>query len=109
MSCGIDLHARTMDICILSQEGEGMVHQNFTANAETFLKVIAPYRDEVVVAVACLFTWYWLADLGVREGRPCVLGHALYLKAIQGGKAKTDRIDAQKVAVLLRGGMLPQA
>jgi transposase len=56
-----------------------------------------------------LFTWYWLADLCAREGIPFVLGHALYMKAIHGGKAKNDRIDAQKIAVLLRGGMLPQA
>jgi transposase len=40
---------------------------------------------------------------------PVVLGHALYMKAIHGGKAKNDTIDAQKIAVLLRGGMLPQA
>jgi len=38
-----------------------------------------------------------------------VLGHALYMKAIHGGKAKHDKIDAHKIAVLLRGGMLPQA
>jgi transposase len=56
-----------------------------------------------------LFTWYWLADLCTQEGIPFVLGHALYMKAIHGGKAKHDKIDAQKIAVLLRGGMLPQA
>jgi transposase len=38
-----------------------------------------------------------------------VLGHALYMKAIHGGKAKNDKIDSHKIAVLLRGGMLPQA
>jgi len=38
-----------------------------------------------------------------------VLGHALSMKAIHGGKAKNDKIDSQKIAVLLRGGMLPQA
>jgi hypothetical protein len=38
-----------------------------------------------------------------------VLGHALFMKAIHGGKAKNDKIDAHKIAVLLRGGMLPQA
>jgi transposase len=38
-----------------------------------------------------------------------VLGHALYMKAIHGGKAKNDRIDALKIARLLRGGTLPQA
>jgi transposase len=31
------------------------------------------------------------------------------MKAIHGGKAKNDTIDSQKMAVLLRGGMLPQA
>ena len=107
--CGIDLHARTMYICIVSRDGEILVHHHYTANPETFLKVIAPYRDDIVVAVECIFTWYWLADLCTREGIAFVLGHALYMKAIHGGKAKNDRIDAQKIAVLLRGGMLPQA
>jgi transposase len=63
----------------------------------------------LVVCVECIFTWYWLADLCAQEGIPFVLGHALYMKAIHGGKAKNDRIDAHKIAVLLRGGMLPQA
>jgi len=31
------------------------------------------------------------------------------MRAIHGGKAKTDRIDAHKIAMLLRGGMIPQA
>ena len=43
---GIDLHARTMDGCILSQAGESMVHPHCTANPETFLTVIAPSRDD---------------------------------------------------------------
>ena len=107
--CGIDLHARTMYLCILNQAGEMLVHRNMPAGPEPFLKAVAPYREDLVVCVECIFTWYWLADLCAREGIPFVLGHALYMKAIHGGKAKNDRIDAQKIAVLLRGGMLPQA
>jgi hypothetical protein len=42
-------------------------------------------------------------------GAPFILGHALYMKAIHGGKAKHDRLDAYKSAMLLRGGMIPQA
>src|SRR5262247_4860136 len=79
------------------------------AAPEPFLQAIAPYREDVVVCVECIFTWYWLADLCTHEGIPFVLGHALYMKAIHGGKAKNDTIDAHKIAVLLRGGMLPQA
>jgi transposase len=107
--CGIDLHARTMYACILDQHGEIRLHRNMPARPETFLKAIAPYRDDIVIAVECIFTWYWLADLWAQEGLPFVLGHALYMKAIHGGKATNDKIDSQKIAVLLRGGMLPQA
>ena len=98
-----------MDVCILHQEGEIMVHRNMKASPEPFLKAIAPYRDEIVVAVACPFPWYGLADLCAQEGSPFVLGHARSMKAIHGGKAKNAKIDAHKIAVLLRGGMLPQA
>ena len=107
--CGIDLHARTMYVCILSQGGEVVLHRNMKAGPDALLKALAPYRDQIVIAVECVFTWYWLADLCAREGIPFVLGHALSMKAIHGGKAKNDKIDAQKIAVLLRGGMLPQA
>src|SRR5262252_6508341 len=65
--CGIDLHARTMYLCILDQAGETLLHRNMQATPEALLK------------------------------------------AIHGGKAKNDKIDSQKIAVLLRGGMLPQA
>jgi transposase len=107
--CGIDLHARSMYVCIVNRDGEILLHRNMKAAPEPFLKAVAPYRDGLVVAVECIFTWYWLADLCTEEGIPFVLGHALYMKAIHGGKAKNDKIDSQKIAALLRGGMLPQA
>lgn len=107
--CGIDLHARTMYLCILDQGGEILLHHNIHCDPAAFLRAVAPYRDDLVVAVECMFTWYWIADLCAREKIPFVLGHALYMKAIHGGKAKNDRIDALKIATLLRGGMMPEA
>ena len=38
-----------------------------------------------------------------------VLAHALYLKAIHGGKNKNDRIDSEKIAHLLRTNLIPPA
>jgi len=107
--CGIDLHARRMYMCVLDAEGQIRVHRNGPATPEHFLTTIAAYREDLVVGVECIFTWYWLADLCAQEGIAFVLGHALYMKAIHGGKAKNDKIDAHKIAVLLRGGMLPMA
>jgi transposase len=107
--CGIDLHARTMYVCVLDQAGEVLLEQNLRCEPALLLRLLEPYREDLVIAVECIFTWYWLADLCTREHITFVLGHALYMKAIHGGKAKNDRIDARKIAVLLRGGMLPQA
>jgi transposase len=107
--CGIDLHARSMFLCLLDSQGTILVHKNLPAGPEDFLQAIAPYRSDLVVAVECIFSWYWLADLCARERIPFVLGHALYMKAIHGGKSKNDKIDALKIATLLRGGMIPQA
>jgi len=97
-----------MYVCMLNHDGESLVHRDMPASPETFLKGMAPYREEMVVAVECIVTWYWLADLCAQSGRPGVLGPAWYMKAIHGGKATNDRLDARKIAVLLRGGMVPQ-
>jgi transposase len=107
--CGIDLHARMMYLCILDAAGAVLLWRNIECSPKAFLSAVKAFRDDLVVAVECMFTWYWLADLCAREGIGFVLGHALYMRAIHGGKAKNDRIDAQKIAALLRGGMIPQA
>jgi transposase len=107
--CGIDLHARTMSLCIVNQAGEVLLHRDLKAAPGPFLKAMAPYREDIVVCVEGLFTWDWLADLWAQEGMAFVLGHARSMKAIPGGKVKNDRSDAHNIAVLWRGGMLPQA
>ena len=107
--CGVDLHARTMHVCVVDAEGKTREHENLPCDPGRFLKLIAPYREQLVVSCECLFAWYWLADLCQAEGIPFVLGHALYMKAIHGGKTKSDKIDSEKIARLLRGGMLAQA
>jgi transposase len=107
--CGIDLHARTMYLCVLDSQGAIVLHQNLPADPKRFLNAVAPYRSDLVVCCECLFAWYWLGDLCRAEKIPFVLGHALYMKAIHGGKTKNDKIDAEKIARLLRGGNLPMA
>jgi transposase len=107
--CGVDLHARTLSLHVLDAQGKAVLARTIPASPEAFLQAVAPFRDGLAVACECMFAWYWLADLCTDEGIPFVLGHALYRKAIHGGKAKNDPIDAHKIAVLFRGGMLPQA
>ena len=106
---GIDLPARTMHLCVLDATGAVVADVNLPCRPDAFLAALAPFRPDVIVGVECMFAWYWLADLCEDQHIPFVLGHALYMKAIHGGKTKNDKIDAHKIATLLRGGMFPQA
>src|SRR5262249_37472395 len=94
---------------IVDQAGTVVLRKQIPDNQQQLRDLLAPYRPDVVIAVECLFAWYWVADLCQREGIPFVVGHALYMKAIHGGKAKDDDIDAEKISRLLRGGTIPMA
>ncbi len=107
--CGIDLHTKTMYVCILDQDGKIVVHQNLPVDSNCLLKLIMPFMSDIVISVECIFTWYWIADFCAELNIPFVLGHALYMKAIHGAKTKNDKIDSHKIALLLRAGMLPMA
>ncbi len=107
--CGIDLHARKMNVCTLNSKGKVKLHKNIKTDPEVFFELIFPYLDDIAVGVECVFCWYWLADLCAEHHIRLVLGHALYMKAIHGGKTKNDKIDSYKLACLLKGGAFPIA
>ena len=72
--CGIDLHARTMYACVLDEKGEIAAQKNLQSEPGAFLTFIRPFRPDVAVAVECMFTWYWIADLCEEPSR--ILLHA---------------------------------
>jgi transposase len=106
---GIDLHARSMFTHVLDHTGKTVFERDLPACPDAFRDAIRPFRDGLVVGAECMFAWYWLADLCEDEHIPFVLGHALAMKAIHGGKTKNDRRDAATLASLLRGGNFPLA
>lgn len=98
-----------MFVCIIDQDANILIHKNIPTNPDAFLSLIAPYRDDLVVGVECIFSWYWIADLCQQEGIAFILGHALYMKCIHGGKTKNDKIDSEKIARIMLGKNFPLA
>ena len=107
--CGVDLHARSMFTHVLDKKGKTVFEADLPAGPDEFLHAIEPFRKNVVVGAECMFAWYWLADLCEDKKIPFVLGHALAMKHIHQGKSKSDKIDAGKLAAMLRGGLFPMA
>src|SRR5215207_2032784 len=104
---GVDLHARTMYTHVLDTTGKTVFAKDLPTDPAVFLDALAPFRPDLVVGAECMFSWYWLADLCEDETIPFALGHALGMKLIHGDKTKTDKIDAAKLAGLLRSSLFP--
>ena len=51
--CGIDLHVKTMYVCILDGVGQVLLHRNMPATPAAFLEAVGPYREDLVPPNAC--------------------------------------------------------
>lgn len=107
--CGIDLHSKTFHACVIDQNGDKKLHRNYQCqHADRFFDSICDLGTEnIVVGCESTFNWYWFADECEKRNLPFILGHAFYLKAIHHGKVKSDPVDSEKLARVIRGGNFP--
>src|SRR5437762_13023218 len=103
---GVDLHKQTSQIAVLSEEGELTQHRvaNDIQRLAQYFTQLPPARP---VAIEASGTWWWLVDLLERLGHHAILSHPKQTKAIAAARLKNDRVDAQRLALLLRGDLLP--
>jgi transposase len=89
----------------------GKVERRATLDCGTgpICEFVSPYGVDVTVGVESTYNWYWLIDAMQERGIPCVLGHALYMSRKMSGKHKSDGVDAQGIADLLRTNQFPLA
>ena len=106
---GIDLHK---DMCFITTiNGAGMIiKQSKVPNDDhAILNYFFSLGDNHCAVVESTSNWYWLVDLLKDHGIEIVLAHAKYLKAISYAKVKTDKIDSETLAQLLRLNLIPTA
>ena len=105
---GLDIHKKTIAFCVKQMDGR-IVNQGFVAATRKELTQWAGSLDRPWVGAmeATMFTG-WVYDFL----KPCALelkvAHPAMLKAIAASKKKNDRLDAEKIADLLRCNVLPE-
>ena len=60
--CGIDLHTRTLSLCLLDAAGAIRLEATLPPDRDRLRAALEPFRDGLVIGCECLFAWYWLAD-----------------------------------------------
>src|SRR5947207_13221753 len=95
---GVDLHARSLFLCVLDRDGQPRFARNLPAAPAPFLRAVQPFRDGLVVGCECMHCWYWLADTCREHQLTFARGHAWAMSAVPGSKTKSDRHAAQATA-----------
>ena len=93
----------------MDRQGDILFQRNMPNNFNIFYQYVRPFLPDMAVGVESSCYYYWLADACQEAGIPFNLGHAYYMKAINGGKVKNDRVDSRKIADLLRCNLFPLA
>jgi len=106
---GVDLHRRLIAICTVNETGTIIARSKMKTDPELVTAYFQQWPDQHRAVVECTIGWYWFCDLMRSLGVDVVLAHAKYLKAISYAKVKTDAVDAETLAQLLRMGYIPEA
>ena len=106
---GIDLHKFTSFLTTVDSSGKIIKQQNIKNVGHNFIQYFDSIPGDHLTTVESTMTWYWLNDLFTSINIPLVLAHAKYVKAIAYAKVKTDKVDSQTLAQLLRLDYIPAA
>ena len=105
---GLDVHKKTISYCVKTKGGtireEGVIAATREALGDWMETLRAPWSCAME---ATLFTG-WVYDRLKGRARQVKVAHPLMLRAIAASKKKNDRVDARKIADLLRADLLPE-
>ena len=104
---GCDAHKRYSMFVAMNERGETgrpVRVEHTRAMYREFLGGLAPGSP---IAIESVGNWYWMIEEMERAGHEPQLAHAGKAKLMMGQINKTDKLDAQGLATLLRNGTLP--
>jgi transposase len=105
---GCDLHKRTSNLCVKTQDGRVLTETKIETTKEAFLHILGAYQGAHIVFEPVSQSW-WLGDILEEMGLIVYLANARDVKAIAHARVKNDKIDAEVLCDLLRGNLLPES
>ena len=105
---GLDYHKKYSFATIITEDGEIKEKERLLNRKESFEEYLHKYEEVVAVVEAC---WSWPVAVELLEGLvdEVKLEHPLKVKAIAEARIKTDSIDSETLAYLLRADLIPEA
>ena len=106
---GLDVHRRRTQVSVMDEDGHELFNRNVPKDPERLGEMLCGAEPGTPVVFKAAYGWGWLAELIDEMGFEAHMARARGCKAIAHARLKNDRVDARRLAHLLRADLLPEA
>lgn len=104
---GLDVHKLSITYTCVDENGRILRRGRVPNTCDSIKEIVAPSNGNARVALEATGAWSFVYDNLEPAGVKIFLAHARRVKAIASAKVKTDSVDSETLAHLLRAGLLP--
>lgn len=105
---GLDVHRRSITLAGVNNEGTPLASRSFPCEDPTALLAAVQGHQPYHAVIEACGSYHWIYAL-LQKGGEVTLAHPYKLRALWTARAKTDKLDAIRLAQLLRAGLIPAA
>jgi len=105
---GLDVHKEFCQACVIDESGRALSNERFSSTNEELDRFLDGFQDARFV-LESTGIWEFIYEGIERRGFEAVLAHPLKVRAIAEARVKTDKVDAETLAQLLRADLIPRS
>ncbi len=104
---GLDVHKSVVEVCAIDDSGKPLFRRRIDCTREVLARFAEELNHEDSVALEVTTNAWAVADIVNKTAGRVVVSNPMKTKAIAEAKVKTDKVDAEVLAQLLRCDYLP--
>lgn len=104
---GLDVHKSVVEVCAIDEHGKPLVRRRIDCTRKVLARFAEELNHEDSVALEVTTNAWAVADIVNKTAGRVVVSNPMKTKAIAEAKVKTDKVDAEVLAQLLRCDYLP--
>ena len=106
---GVDAHSQNSWITVMNEKGKVLKRKEIASCRQDVQTSLGRYRQPMKAVVEASYSWAPMYDWLDEVADDVVLAHPGKVRAIAEARIKTDKIDSETLAHLLRADLIPQA
>src|SRR5712692_4245562 len=106
---GVDAHKATTQITIMDETGKIVKRKRIVSSPAGVSEALGAYGEPMKAVLEASYSWGPMYDWLAEIADEVVLAHPTKVRAIADARIKTDKIDSETLAHLLRADLIPEA